>query len=430
MDRSLTQWVAYIQTLHVRTIDLGLDRVNTVWQRFKPKHMPVVITVAGTNGKGSSVSMLESVYRHAGYKTAAFTSPHLVDFNERFCLQNKPISDDKLCAAFKEIESIRENVSLTFFEFNTLLALYLFCQEDVDVMLLEVGLGGRLDAVNIVQNDLALITSIALDHCAWLGNTREKIGAEKAGIIKLKGKAVIADQLAPKSIIHQALKQQANVVYANKNYQIITSSKGKTHFSSKHMVLKIFDGVKIAATLKHAQANQAGVIAAIAMCHSLLPIIPAQLAKGLAQQQLAGRLQWIESTPPMLLDVSHNDASMMAMLDYIDKLQLQGDIHAVFGTLEDKQYKRAYEKLLARIDRWYLSSIHAERGQSSVALAAKLFSSNFSNNSQVRLFDTPELAFLAAHGKAKSSDLIIIFGSFHLVGDIMRELKNYTPHFV
>ncbi len=423
MSRSLSQWIDYIQTLHARSIDLGLDRVSKVWNRFKPPQLPVTIAVAGTNGKGSSVSMLESVYRHAGYRTGAFTSPHLVDFNERFRINNRNVADQDLLASFIRIEAWRGDVTLTFFEFNTLLALDIFIQADLQVILLEVGLGGRLDAVNIVENDLALITAIGIDHTAWLGTDRSQIGAEKAGIIKAKARAVIADPKAPGTVSAMARDNKADFVCADTDYKVNRLSTGEAEFRSSHGKLSRFDGIPITSKLTQVQDNTAGVIATIAMLQYELQVSGAQLQLGLEKQQLAGRLQLIDGTPKILLDVSHNEDSVLAMIRFIDTLQHQAKLHAVFGALADKSYDQAYDALKQRVDHWYLASLSGERGQTSSALYARLFDPPSAKN-EVRLFDQAEDAFQSALSAAEQADLIVIFGSFHLVGAIIPVLNR------
>lgn len=426
-QRSLAQWVDYIQTLHPRIVDLSLERVAIVWARMRPQTLPPVIAVAGTNGKGSSVSMLESIYRRAGYSTGSFTSPHLVRFNERICLNNKPVSDHRLLAAFNKIEQIRGEVSLTFFEYNTLLALEIFCATGVEMMLLEVGMGGRLDAVNIVRNDLALITSIGLDHCAWLGHDRESIAVEKAGIIKNQGQVVIADPLAPENIARIAMQKQAKLVQAKQDYQLEPQADGdgRMIFRSAHEDLRVFSGMLLPHAPAHQQHNMAGVIAATAMMKKELPVTAEQLKAGLEQQSLAGRLQLIEQAPMLLLDVSHNDASVMAMIDYIDTLQIPGRLHAVFGALADKRYEQAFELLKSRVSSWYLATLEGERGQTATALGKQLFTDQQRESTQLdlRYFDHAQAAFASALASAEKHDLIVIFGSFHIVGAIITDLN-------
>lgn len=423
MARTLTQWIAYIQTLHPRTIDLSLERAAAVWEKFKPAELPPVVAVAGTNGKGSSVSMLESVYRQAGYQTGAFTSPHLVRFNERISLNNLPVSDEILLQAFNEIECLRGDIRLTFFEFNTLLALKIFCQFELDVLLLEIGMGGRLDAVNIVNNDLALITAIGIDHSAWLGDTREKIGAEKAGIIKPAGRAVVADPQSPDSIARVARQQKANTVQAGDDYTLEADQTGELKFKSAHSSLKCYDDIVIHAELTHQQYNAAGVIAAVAMLNSRLPVSRSQLNAGFKKQTLGARLQLIEGAPLILLDVSHNEASIFAMIDFIDKLPIKGKLHAIFGALADKRYNTAFEQLQRRVDVWYLATLEGERGQSAQDLSDKLFSGAQKEAIDYCLFETPIAAYKLAKKIAKKRDLIVIFGSFHLVGAIIPSIE-------
>ena len=447
MKRSLAQWIDYIQTLHPRTMDLELERVARVWERFRPGKMPPVIAIAGTNGKGSSVAMLESVYRHAGYRTGTFTSPHLVHFNERIRLDNVPVGDRLLLDSFERIEALRGEVPLTFFEFNTLLALDIFCAAPLDIILLEVGLGGRLDAVNIVENTLALITSISIDHSAWLGDDRESIGREKAGIIKPRGRVVIADPQVPASVVKIAREQQAHYVQAGKDFRIVdmaelndegktvqtgsgddihSSDKARLFFTSDHSMLERFSGCEVMPAQAHVLENMAGVIASVAMLADQLPVNDAQLAAGLETYSIRGRLQLFESSPRVLLDVSHNEASVLTMLEFIDSLQLTGRVHAVFGALADKDYGAAYDALKQRVANWYLCSLQGERGQSAKKLGKRLFGEKFEADarSDVFSFNTPLNAYTQARLQADSDDLVVIFGSFHLVGGILPHLEQ------
>jgi dihydrofolate synthase/folylpolyglutamate synthase len=420
-SRSLTQWIEYIQSLHSRSIDLSLDRVAQVWDRFKPETLPPLISIAGTNGKGSSVSMLESIYRHAGYQTAAFTSPHLVRFNERICLDNIPVDDDRLLASFERVEIVRGDVPLTFFEFNTLLALDIFCDAKPDIILLEVGLGGRLDAVNVVDNDLALITAIDVDHTAWLGTSREQIGAEKAGIIKAGALAVLADPDVPRSAVDIANTVEASFVLAGVDYFLKPEPQRKCTFISEHTHLQAFNGFEFEPALRHVHNNRGGVLAAVAMLNGRLPVNAAQLRIGLSKQNLSGRLQIIPGKPLILLDISHNEASVLSMLEYIDMLEIQGRVHAIFGALADKDYGSAYEALKSRIDHWYLCDLEGERGQSAAALSKKLFahSPSLEDPTNIALYASAEQAFSEAKLQVGDEDLLLIFGSFYLVGAIM-----------
>ena len=419
MSRSLTQWVDYIQTLHPRTIDLSLERVAAVWDKFKPASLPPVIAVAGTNGKGSSISMLESIYRHAGYQTAAFTSPHLVHFNERICLNNQSVADDVLIEAFVRIEQLRGNIGLTFFEFNTLLALDIFCNNDPQVILLEVGMGGRLDAVNIVENNIALITAIGVDHAAWLGDDREQIGMEKAGIIKHRRLAVLADPACPASVRQIAIEREASFVQAGLDYRVLNLVESQATFSSRHAQLVGYDGYTFKAALAHHGHNTAGVIATIGMLSEVLPVSQIQLRKGLENQSLRARLQLIEGQPTILLDVSHNEESVTALAQFLESLSIMGLVHAVFGSLGDKTYSHSMQDLKRQVQHWYLATLEGDRGQNAKSLCDKLFTAEEKITTDYQLFASPEAAFYRAQQRAHKHDIIVIFGSFHLVGAII-----------
>jgi len=426
MPRSLNDWVDYIQTLHPRSIEMGLERVAEVWGRMACPDLPPLIAVAGTNGKGSSVSMLESVYRHAGYRTGSFTSPHLQHFNERICLDNIPADDALLLRAFEYIEVLRAETRLTFFEYNVLLALHVFCTAKLDIIILEVGMGGRLDAVNMVQNQLALITAIDLDHCSWLGDTREQIAVEKAGIIKSGGMAVIADPLAPQLITKIAQQQHATFLTAEQDYQLRPSAGDELVFHSGHAALSEFSGMTLPAAPLHQCHNMAGVIASVALMNPYFNISREQVEMGLNRQFLRGRLQFIEGAPNLLLDVSHNDQSLSAMLAYIEGLKVDGEIHAVFGALADKRYEGAFAGLKKCVSHWYLCSLEGPRGQSSTDLKDAVFGAQAQHHgsASVALFADPGSAMAAAKQTANSDDLIVIFGSFHVVGAIIGDLND------
>ncbi|MGE4660577.1 MAG: Mur ligase family protein, partial [Arenicellales bacterium] len=229
-DRTLSDWLAYIESVHPRTIDLSLDRPRRVMHQLRPVRPAVVITVAGTNGKGSTAAMLDAVYRAAGYRVGTYTSPHLVQYGERVRINGKHARDDKLCQAFCRVDRARGMIPLTYFEFGTLAALDIFSDSDLDIWILEVGMGGRLDAVNILDPDLAVITSVGMDHEAWLGDSRDAIGKEKAGILRFRGRSVISDPSPPATLLFrvEALDCQARLI--NRDYRIRNVSKGRWSF--------------------------------------------------------------------------------------------------------------------------------------------------------------------------------------------------------
>jgi dihydrofolate synthase/folylpolyglutamate synthase len=270
---------------------------------------------------------------------------------------------------------------------------------------------------------MALITAISIDHSAWLGNDREKIGVEKAGIIKANGLAVLADPQLPKSVRRIAEKSLAKIVQVGSDYEIAYAQAKAVVFSSSHPRLGQYHNFKISTAIPHQQENNAGVIAVVAMLNFVLPVSRKQLAKGLKNQHLSARLQLIDREPKILLDVSHNEESVSAMLAFIDGLQINGRIHAIFGALADKRYNTAFTELKKRVDAWYLTTLDGERGQSAQALADKLFSAKEKMTNNYQLFKTPMSAFDLAKRMADKHDIIVIFGSFRVVGAILPSIE-------
>ncbi|MFT5258628.1 MAG: dihydrofolate synthase/folylpolyglutamate synthase [Saprospiraceae bacterium] len=416
--RDVNIWLDYIQTLHSRTIEMGLQRVTEVWQKCELSINCPVITVAGTNGKGSSVGMLEAIYRKEGYKTGSYTSPHLVHYNERITIAGEPIGDAELIAGFESIESVRREIPLTYFEFGTVLALYCLQQANVDIMILEVGLGGRLDATNIIANDVALITSISVDHVSWLGNDREVIGAEKAGIIKPNGIAVFSGMDRPVSIDNTATAQGAKLFAAGRDFNIrIDDGSFDWEFEDHSLI-----NVETNLIGDHQMANASGVLTAIHLLNEVLPVTESNIRLGLNSVTICARQQWIEGEPCLLLDVSHNEDSIEQLVETLQEKLMLGDgkIHAVFGALEDKNISQAINQLLPIVDKWYLASIAGDRGQSAEALLQNL---NQTLSLEAELHDAPVAAFRSAKKAALSIDIVLIFGSFHIVGDILADLS-------
>ncbi len=424
--QTVNAWQDYIQGLHSRTIELGLERVQAVWARIDQATSCRIIAVAGTNGKGSSVAMLEAIYRQAGYKTGAYTSPHLVSYNERVRIDRQPVSDQTLLDAFDVVEAGRDNIPLTFFEFGTLVALTIFQSQRVDVMLLEVGMGGRLDAVNIMPNDLALITAIGLDHTAWLGNDREAIGSEKAGIIKKRGTAVCSDPQPPVSISTIAKRQDATLIQLGQDYDYVDQGATWKLVAAD----KTLDGLSKPAWGSYQLQNAAGVLAAVNALKPVLSVSEASIRLGLADVHLLARQQLIPGKPTLLLDVSHNQESVAPLVKRLQSLCKKNvRIHAVFGALQDKSLHTVIAPMAALIDTWHLVSLEGERGQSgeelkhhmlSVVVQEKLAISD----EVMATYSSPEVGYRAAVAIADDQDIVLIFGSFRTVGAIIPLVLN------
>ncbi len=397
---------------------MGLERVASVWQKFALPISCPVVAVAGTNGKGSSVSMLEAVYRNAGYKTGTYTSPHLVQYNERICIGGVAVDDETLLERFQKVEEMRTDTPLTYFEFGTVLALYCLVQAKVEVMILEVGLGGRLDATNIIDNDLALITSISVDHASWLGNDRETIGMEKAGIIKPNGVAVYAGQDRPQSIDDFAAFQGATLYAAGRDFSY---QRNGEKFSCSIKNQQEIENLQTNLEGLHQIDNAAGVLMSVRLLSNQLPVSISEIRKGLMDVSILARQQWIQGKPSLLLDVSHNEGSIEQLVETLNKVQADSNnvIHAVFGALEDKNISAAIKKLLPRVNFWHLTSIEGERGQTAGQLQLAL---GGEKQFPAALYGDPVKAYKGALKYAVAEDIVLIFGSFHVVGDIIAHL--------
>ena len=414
---SLPEWLNWQEGLHPKAIELGLDRVTEVFNRLHPTLPSIpVITVAGTNGKGSSVALLESIYHHAGYKTGVYTSPHLLRYNERIHLNNEEVSDDTICESFERIDQARlqadKDISLTYFEFGTLAALDIFYRAKPDVILLEVGLGGRLDVVNIIDADVALITSIGIDHTAWLGNDRETIAKEKAGIMR-KGRPVIfSSPDMPKSIAETAEKIGAVLYQRVKDFDW----KNGVGYASWDWISNKQQRTALPTPSlrgKHQLDNAAGVLMTIECLADKLPVNQKQIKAALLSVSVPGRFQCIAGDPMHILDVAHNQASMACLAELLNEQVCGGNNVAVLGMLEDKAHAEALTVMLPEITRWYIADLNVARGAKAAQLAGIL--KNLDNNAVVSCFSDVKQAIAAADAEAESGDRVIIFGSFYTV---------------
>ncbi|MET0109086.1 MAG: bifunctional tetrahydrofolate synthase/dihydrofolate synthase [Candidatus Thiodiazotropha sp.] len=416
---TLDQWLDWQAKLHPREIDLGLQRVKTVWQRLQPVAFQAqVVTVAGTNGKGSCVAMLESICLRAGIHIGSFTSPHLIRYNERIRLNGKPVSDQQLCRAFEMIDLAREQISLSYFEFATLAALICFASEKPDLVILEVGLGGRLDAVNIIDADVALITTIDLDHTDWLGNDVESIGREKAGIIRAHKPVVLADPAMPRSVLDHADQLEADVYQFGKDFKHQTCGIGWRWSGPNGVELELPEpGLTGSKQLLNASA-------VVMVCHLLQDRFPLHgnfIAEGLRDVRLAGRLHFVPATPALLLDVAHNRQSLEALRDALNQLNWQGRIHGLCGMLQDKNAADAVQLIGPYLASWHLLDLNGWRGRTAEQLADNLRQEGVKQS--INCHHTFSEAYQACGKRAEPQDLILIFGSFLIVGEAMHNLN-------
>jgi dihydrofolate synthase/folylpolyglutamate synthase len=421
---TLSDWLDLLESRHPKAVDLGLDRANAVWQRMgRPNPAPRVCTVAGTNGKGSTVSTLCALLDALGYRHGSYTSPHVVDYNERVRLNGEPVSDEVLLDAFMRIENFRGDLSLSYFEFGTLAAIDILARSDLEFAVMEVGLGGRLDAVNILDTDCAVITPIGLDHQEYLGNDLESIGREKAGIIR-EGKAVICGDPDPPASIHEeATGRGAQLRLLGRDFSIMQND-GYARFSMNGQELDLPSPLLAGF---HQLNNMATALAAL---FELVPSAwtnPAKLSKGLRSVSLRGRFERVGNRPVVWLDVGHNPlAAMVVARAVADAMQAEGigQCRCVLGMLSDKDAVSVASEMGAVISTWYCAGIGSFRGQSGAELAGRLDQAGVGLD--VKEFVTVGDALEAAMTDSRQSDAVLVFGSFLTVGDAMRHLDTDT----
>lgn len=407
---TVSQWLAYISSLPINEISLGLDRVKKVAAELSllSTQKPIII-VGGTNGKGSTVAGLSSIYRAANYHVGTFTSPLLFKYNEQICVDDKPVTDQELCNAFMQIESARGNTLLTPFEFTTLAALVIFKSYSLDILILEVGLGGRLDAVNILDADLAIVTSIGIDHVDWLGHSREEIGYEKAGIFRPQQFAVCGDFDPPLSLLNHAKKMDTRLYCQEHDFHYQKQEKTWSWFyQNVHYHDLPYNSL--------AMQNMSTVLMAITLLQNDLPVSKEAIQRGLTSVKLLGRVQVEPGPITHVFDVSHNPDAIAYLAKRLLEMPCQGKTIAVFSMLDDKDIKTSIQMISAEIDAWFSAPLQTKRAASLEKLKMifakeKLKNSNF--------FPTLHDAYQAALQEAKAGDRIVIFGSFHTVSEVM-----------
>lgn len=419
---SLDQWLAHLETLHPKAIDLGLDRIKSVAQRLGLTLPFVKVVVAGTNGKGSTCAMLEAILLSAGYRVGLYTSPHLVHFNERIRVNGENAGDDQIIEQFQRIDAARGDISLSYFEFATLAALLLFDASRLDVVVLEVGMGGRLDAVNIVDADCAIVTSIDIDHAEWLGDTREKIGIEKAHIFRAGMPAICADPSPPESLLAHARQIGADLWefgkdfnYSGDRQQWAYGGRGQRRNGLAYPALRGANQL----------INASAALAAIESLRDKLAVPQQAVRVGLLQVSLPGRMQILPGKPAIVLDVAHNPHAAAALAQNLAGMAFYPYTHAVVGMLRDKDAAAVLAKLVPRVDHWYCATLDGSRGSTGAELAdivRSVLPENPDEPITVSSFDNPVQAFAKAREQASEDDRILVFGSFSTVGPVLQEL--------
>ena len=427
---NLADWLVHLENLHPKGqagIELGLERVRQVKEALGQRQHCPVIMVGGTNGKGSTCAYLESIIDRAGYKVGCYTSPHLLAYNERIRLNGRSVSDASLCAAFASVEAARQgagDVALTYFEFGTLAAWEVFAAAGVEAAILEIGLGGRLDAVNVYDADVAIVTTIALDHTEWLGPDRENIGFEKAGIYRPGRPALCADASPPQSLLDHAASTGADLRLIGRDFGFGRDPEDRLQWRwwcrSGGKLLKrslAYPGLR-GVTQLH---NAAVALAALDALGDRLPVTMQAIRPGLIATELPGRFQVIPGRPAIVLDVGHNPQAISVLADNLTGMGFFERTHAVVGMLADKDIRGALLPLRDKVDFWHAATLGGPRGTPAESLAAIIAAAGLGG--KIICHASPQAAMQAAKGRAVESDRIAVFGSFLTVAGALEALR-------
>jgi len=416
---SLDDWLAYIEGLHPRGIDLGLERIRRVAMdmNFAGLSCPVV-TVAGTNGKGSTVAMLEAVLAAAGHRVASYTSPHLLRYNERVRIAGREADDETLCAAFDRVDRARGPRTLTYFEFGTLGALDVFARAAPDVAVLEVGMGGRLDAVNIIDPDVAIITAIGLDHREWLGSDREAIGREKAGILRAGRPAVCSDPDPPQSLMDAARSLDAPLHRLGLDFRWVRGDSGDGLWSWQGP-RRAYPALPRPALAGRFQLdNAAGVVMALELLSQRLDCSEAALRQGLASVSIPGRFQTIDGPVIRVLDVAHNADGARVLAETLADRPVAGATRAVVAILADKDIESMIAAMAEVVDDWRAAALPVARAAPAGRIMAAL--AGRPHRAPARTYDSVAAAYRAALADSSAGDRVVVFGSFYTVAEALR----------
>lgn len=430
--KDLPSWLSHIEHLHPKSIAMGLDRVKHVIGRLNLQPNFKIITVAGTNGKGSTCAMLAQIYTQAGFTVGCYTSPHLLRYNERVRVNGSEVSDDALCTAFAAVDAARQGedaIPLTYFEVGTLAAMWHFAQIGIDVAILEIGLGGRLDAVNAFEPNCAIVTSVDLDHQEFLGDTREEIGFEKAGVYRQSTPAICGDNHPPVSLITYAEQIHADFKCINRDFEYTLLASEWCYLSHGQLIhtlpLPALEG-------RYQLNNAACAIAAVESLQACLPVTTASIANAMRQVSLAGRFQTVSKTPWTILDVAHNPHAAKALAENLAAQKIatnpRAKTLAVFAMLADKDINGVVNALKDEIDTWYVASIDHVRGALASDLAATI--AEIMPNAAIKCFDTAAKAYEQACIDTETcidrneNDKIVAFGSFFTVANVMQYLNQ------
>ncbi|UGQ45028.1 bifunctional tetrahydrofolate synthase/dihydrofolate synthase [Massilia endophytica] len=423
LPTTLPEWLALLESRHAETvINMGLDRVRAVKERMQLAFNCPVIMVAGTNGKGSTCAMLESILLRAGYKVGLYIKPHFLDFNERARINGDLATDAQLVEAFNAVEAVRGETTLTYFEFTTLAIMHLMSKAGLDVAILEVGLGGRLDAVNVVDADVSIVTSVDIDHVDYLGGTREQIGFEKAGIFRTGKAAICSDPVPPQSLIDHAREIGADLWLMGRDFNY-SGDKQQWNYGGRTMRRNAlaYPSLRGANQLLNASA----ALAALEALKLELPVGAQEVRTGLVTVELPGRFQVLPGRPSVILDVAHNPHAASALNQNLGNMGFHPYTFAVFGSMHDKDIDGVIKAMSEHVDHWCLTGLPSPRAASAEELAAKVqLNQPDKAERTINVFETPAQAYANALSRAGENDRIVVFGSFLTVAGVMAARKS------
>ncbi|SDF39864.1 MULTISPECIES: bifunctional tetrahydrofolate synthase/dihydrofolate synthase [unclassified Duganella] len=423
LPTTLPAWLALLESRHAETvINMGLDRVLAVKERLQLSFSCPVIMVAGTNGKGSTCAMLESILMRAGYKVGLYIKPHFLDFNERARINGDMASDETLVQAFNAVEAARGDTSLTYFEFTTLAIMMLLSQSGMDVVILEVGLGGRLDAVNIIDADVSIVTSVDIDHTDYLGDTREKIGYEKAGIFRAGKTAICSDPVPPQALIDHAEAIGADLWLMGRDFNY-SGDKQQWSYGGRNQRRNslAYPSLRGANQI----LNACAALAALEALKLELPVGAQEVRTGLVTVELPGRFQVLPGRPTIILDVAHNPHAAAALNQNLGNMGFHRYTYAVFGSMHDKDIDGVIAAMSEHVDHWCLATLPSPRSASASELAAKVQLVQPERDERtINVFDDPAAAYANAISRAGEDDRIVVFGSFLTVAGVMAARKS------
>ena len=422
LPTTLADWLAHCEQLHPQTIDMTLERVAAVRDRLGLRFTAPVISVAGTNGKGSSCAMLEAIALQGGYRVGLYIKPHLLHFEERCRINGEMASADSLLPHFAAVEAARGSITLTWFEFTTLAILRALAAAPLDLVILEVGMGGRLDAVNVVDADCALVTCIALDHTEFLGPDRETIAIEKAGIMRAGRPVVVSDPEPPASLQARADELGADLWRLGRDYNFQGHPSNTQQQWAWRGRNQRFNGLAYPALRGANQlVNAAGVLAVFEALRDRLPINAQAVRNGLAMVELPGRFQIVPGQPTLVLDVAHNPQAVAALANSLDQMGFFPQTHAVLGVMRDKDIAGLLRHLAPLVDHWHVCDLPLARAATAIELAPLVQAASGQRPVTIQTHASPAAALAAAAAAADPADRIVVFGSFYTVGGVLQQ---------